>query len=108
VNCATKGFAWTAQGMDFSWTFHWMDFFMNCALNGLFMNCALNGFSWTAQQIGFSWVAHWIDFHEILFESFWKICREKSNFSLKSDKNNVRVLSWTPMHIYDNISLNYS
>jgi len=49
----------------------------------------------------------WTDFHEIWYLNIFRNYVEKIQVSLKSDKNN-EYFKFTPMYIYDNISLNSS
>ena len=53
------------------------------------------------EKLGF----HWRDFHEILYLSIFLKYVECIQALLKSDKNNGYI-TWRPMYIYDNISLN--
>jgi hypothetical protein len=55
------------------------------------------------EQLGF----HCMDFREILYLSIFRKSIQKIQVSLKSDNING-YSTWTPIHIYDNIPLNYS
>jgi hypothetical protein len=48
--------------------------------------------------------SHWTDFNEIWFLFINPYSVEKIQVSLKSYKNNV-YFTWTPIHIFDHISL---
>jgi hypothetical protein len=47
------------------------------------------------------------DFHEMSYMRIFRTCVQKIQFSLQYDKNNGHI-TWKPMYIYDNISLNYT
>jgi hypothetical protein len=51
--------------------------------------------------------SHWMDFHEIWYLSIFLKSVEKTQVSLKSDKNN-EYFTWRPTYIYGDISLNFS
>ena len=51
--------------------------------------------------------SHWVDFHETWYVGILLKSVEKIQVQLKPDKDNG-YFTWTPMYIYDNISLNSS
>ena len=55
------------------------------------------------QQLG----SHWADFHETWHLSIFRKYVDKSQVSLKSDKNN-EYFAGRPLYMYDNISVNSS
>ena len=52
-------------------------------------------------------VSQWAELHEFWYLSMFRKPAEKIQVSLKSDKNN-RYFTWTPIYIFDHISLNSS
>jgi len=51
--------------------------------------------------------SHWTDFHEIWYLMIFRKYVKNINVSLKSDKNNG-YFTWSPIYIFDHISLSSS
>ena len=60
----------------------------NCEKRLLATSCMCVRPSVRMEQLG----SHWTNFHDVLYEYFFKSCREKIEVSLKSDNNNGTVL----------------